>query len=181
MDLVRKVRVASMIEVTIEEVQEKARLWQAQGKRWHFHMLTPDCIFSERDDKHAFVLENSTDSQTYVVYSDKPYIKVDQELVKMLHGDKILDRDKGTTDSSNERMQVILQRAQELNERSIPWHHHMLFPDCMFNEHKGKWNIVFEDKENSDVIEVLYDEEPVDDLRSIEVLYFEQIAHSFRI
>ena len=51
----------------------------------------------------------------------------------------------------------------------------------MFNEHKGKWNIVFEDKENSDVIEVLYDEEPVDDLRSIEVLYSEQIAHSFRI
>ena len=178
MDLVRKVRVASMIEVTIEEVQEKARLWQAQGKKWHFHMLTPDCIFNERNDKQAFVLENSTDSQTYVVYSDRPYVKADQELVKMLHGDKILDRDKGTTNSSNERMQVVLQRAQELNERNIPWHHHMLFPDCIFNEHKGKWNIVFEDKENSEVIEALYDEEPVDDLRSIEVLYFEQTCPS---
>jgi len=165
-----------MKKITIEEVQEKVRLWQAQGKKWHFHMLTPDCIFNERDDKHAFVLENSTDNRTYVVYSDKPYVEADQELVKMLHGDRILDRGEETTSSSNERMQVILQKAQELDERDIPWHHHLLFPDCIFNEHRGKWNIVFEDKENGEVIEVLYDEEPVDDLRSIEVLYSEQIA-----
>jgi len=163
-----------MKEITIEQVQEQARLWQAQGKRWHFHMFTPNCVFNERRDKYAFVLENRTDDQTYVVYSDEPHVEADRELVKMLHGDAILDRDRGTTSSGNEKMQIILQRASDLNERNIPWHHHMLFPDCLFNQHQGQWNIVFEGQDT--VVEVLYDKEPVDDLTSIEVLYAEQIG-----
>ena len=101
-----------MKEATIEKVQEKARLWQAQGKRWHFHMLTPGCVFNERRAKHAFVLENRTDHQTYVVYSDEPHMEADRELVRMLHGDTILDRDQGTTSSGNEKMQIVLQRAK---------------------------------------------------------------------
>ena len=53
------------------------------------------------------------------------------------------------------------------------------FPDCIFNGHGGKWNITFEDKENDTIIEALYDEEPVDDLRLIEVLFFQQTDPSF--
>ena len=143
-------------------------------------MLTTACVFNERRDKHAFVLENRTDNQTYVVYSDEPHVAADQELVVMLHGDTILDRELGTS-SSNEKMQTVLEKAQDLNERNIPWHHHMLFPDCIFNQHQGRWTILFEDErtgEEDKTIEILYDEEPVDDLRSIEVLYFEQVGLS---
>ena len=162
-----------MQETTIEAVRRKARSWQAQGKAWHFHMLTPGCVFNEHQDRHAFVLENTTDGETYVVYSDEPYLEADRELVMMLHGDRILDRDEGATDSGREDMQAVLQRAKELNRNGLFWHHHMLFPDCVFNAHKGKWNIFFEDEDRDEVIEVLYDEEPVGDLRRVEILFWE--------
>jgi hypothetical protein len=183
-----------MKEVTIEEMRRKAQSWQARGKKWHFHMLTLDCAFNERDDKYAFVLENSTDNQTYVAYSgeravpgnsltsfsaiDLPerYMEIGQEFVTMLYGDEILDKDKGATESSNEKMQAVLRRAKELNARNIFWHSHLLSPDCIFNKHKGKWDIVFEEAGKDEVIEVLYDEEPVEDLRRIEILYYEQEA-----
>ena len=163
-----------MEEMTLAEVLEKAKLWQAQEKSWHFHVLAPDCVFNERRDQYALVLENRTDNQTYVLYGADNYAQVSQVLVKMLHGESILDKNKGTTSSGHEKMRTILQKAQEFNREHVPWHHHMLFPDCIFNKHQGWWNIVFEDKDKGEVSEVLYDQEPVDDLRSIELLYFEQ-------
>jgi len=51
-------------EISIEKVVKLAVQWQSEGKKWHFHMLTPDCIFNERNDKHAFVLENRIDQET---------------------------------------------------------------------------------------------------------------------
>ena len=70
-----------MKEITIEQAEEKAKEWQSQGKKWHFHMLTPDCVFNENKEKHAFVLENRTDDETFVVYSEKRYMDLGQKLV----------------------------------------------------------------------------------------------------
>jgi hypothetical protein len=181
-----------MKEITVEEVQRKAKSWQAQGKKWHFHMLTPECVFNERDDAHAFVLENMTDNKTYVAYStgetvsgaastgyaavDLPirYMEIGEELVKLLYGDSILDMKQGTTASTNKEMQMVLDRAKELNEKGIPWHSHLLVPGCMFNQQQNKWGLVFEDSTSDDAVVVRYDQDPVDDLRRIEVLYYEQ-------
>jgi hypothetical protein len=44
----------------------------------------------------------------------------------------------------------------------------------VFNEHEGKWTIVFEDGTAEHIPELVYDDEPVDDLRRIEILFFEQ-------
>jgi hypothetical protein len=55
----------------------------------------------------------------------------------------------------------------------------MLFPDCIFNQHPGKWNIVLEGKGDSQVINVLYDEEPLEDLQQLEIAYFKEIDPSF--
>jgi len=161
-------------ECTIETVRKKAALWHAEGKEWHIHMLSPNCVFNEHSDQHAFVLENRTDQQTYIVYSDEPQIEADHALVILLHGDQILDKEKITMDPTNAQMQVILQRCREFNQRKILWHHHILFPDCIFNQQKGKWTIFFENNENNEVVEVLYNEQPVDDLRQIEILFFER-------
>ena len=169
-----------MVEITIEECRKKAKLWHAQKDSWHFHVLAPHCAFNTRRDTHALVLENRTVNRTYVVFSDDKFVKVSQELVKLLHGDRILDKDKATTSRGSEKIQVVLQKASESNQGNLAWHHHMLFPDCIFNEHRGKWNIVFEDKQDDSVVEILYDVEPVDDLRLIEVLYFHQTDPSFR-
>jgi hypothetical protein len=161
-----------MNEISIEKAEELANEWYNNSKKWHFHMLTPDCVFNERDDKQAFVLENISDKEVYVVYSDKRYMGVGQRLVKLIHGDKILAEE---TDSiSNDIMKTIIEKAKSLNEKDVHWHHHMLFPDCKYNKHKGKWNIVFEDQETGNVLEALYDHEPVSDLRAVEVLYYAQ-------
>ncbi len=164
-----------MKETTIEQLLKAAKDWHAEGMKWHIHMLTPDCVFNQRAGKHAFVLENDTTGEAYVVYSDEPNTEADHELLLLLHGDDILDEEKGSTDSSNEHMQIILEKAKRLNEQGLPWHHHILSPDCVFNKHREKWNMVFESEADGQRLEVLYDEEPVDDLRRIEILFFEKM------
>ncbi len=161
-----------MKELTIAEIMENAQVLHRKGKKWHFHMLTPDCMFNKKKGKHAFILENTSDKENYVVYSDKRYMEEGQQLVKTLHGNKIVDKSKGAT--SNKIIGTIIQRAKEMNNKNIPWHHHMLFPNCMFNKNSGKWNIVFEDKESNKILESVYDSEPTKDLRKIEVLYYKQ-------
>ncbi|MFC2143628.1 hypothetical protein ACFLQN_04490 [Candidatus Aenigmatarchaeota archaeon] len=161
-----------MEETSIEDIMEKARSFQKQGKKWHFHMLTPDCTFNEKKDKHAFVLENVTDSETYVVYSDTRYMEQGQELVKMIHGDKITES--SSTESDDDSISEILEKAKQLNEKEVHWHHHMFFPECEFNKHKGKWCIVFEDNEEGKIIEFLSDSEPTENLKKIEALYYAQ-------
>jgi len=192
-----------MKETTIEDIEEKARLWHAQGKAWHFHMLPGDCVFNERSGHYAFMLENRTDDETYVVYwserggasdsggrrhSDgassaasytaidlpQKFMELGEELVTIQYGEDILDEGTGSTESTNEQMRAVLQKARDLNERGVYWHCHLLFPDCALNKHGGKWNIAFECKATGDFVEVLYDDDPVDDLNRIEVLYYEQ-------
>jgi hypothetical protein len=163
-----------MRETTLREGRAQARRWHEEGKRWHIHMLTPDCAFNQRHDQHAFVLENSTDGETLVIYSDQPQVDLDHELLLLLHGNDILDKRRAAACSSGEGLEAILRRAEDLNEQDLPWHHHIFFPDCVFNEHRGKWAIVFEDGTIDQIQELVYDDEPVDDLRRIEILFFEQ-------
>ena len=163
-----------MKEVTIQEVVAKAKKLHSEGKRWHFHLLMPDCVFNQRKDKHAFVLEDRSNNKTFVVYSDNRYLKEGEMLVKLLYGDTILKKSDAESPIQNKDIIPILKREEELNKKGIMWHHHLLFPDCIFNKHKGKWNIIFEDPERGSVSEVLYDEEPVDDLRRVEIFYYQQ-------
>ena len=50
----------------------------------------------------------------------------------------------------------------------------MLFPYCKFNKNKGKWTIIFEDKEKNEIIESITDTEPKTDLQYIEALFYSQ-------
>jgi hypothetical protein len=166
-----------MQEISIEELIEKAKGFQRAGKKWHFHMLTEDCKFNERKDKNSFVLENETDSENFVVYSEKRLMEEGKELVKILHGEKILEENENKEKSrevEDKNIKLMLEKAEKLNEKGIKWHHHMLFPNCIFNKHKGKWCIVFEDKEESKVIESISEKEPTENLRKIELLYYAQ-------
>ena len=163
-----------LIETSIEEIQEKAAAWQASGKHWHFHMLLPGCVFNERQHRHAFVLENTSDGEAYVFYSDEPQKKVDHALLLLLHGSDIMDEKKGQADSVTDAIQPILCRALELNERQVAWHHHIFFPGCMYSQDKVKWAIAFEDPQTGDVAEVVYEEQPLGDFRQIELLFFDQ-------
>lgn len=169
-----------MQEITIDQVREKARSWQAKGEKWHFHVLFPDCIFNTQSNQYALVLENRTRDQTFAVYSDNGFAKLSQELLKLLYGDNILDKTRLVPRAISETpSRPILKRCEALIRDNIPWHHHMLFPDCIYNQHRGKWNLVLESGGESQIINELYDEEPREDFQQMEIAYFEEIDPTF--
>lgn len=153
---------------------EKARLWHACGKKWHFHMLTPDCAFNRQKNKHALVLENESEGGIYVIYSKGRKMREGKMLVRLLHGSRILRKRKIAPAKRSKTIELVLKKARAMNRKGAHWHHHMLFPGCIFNKHPGKWSIVFEDPEEKRTFESLYAEEPVEDLRKIEVLFYKQ-------
>lgn len=164
-----------MKKATIDQIKQKAKELSSTGKKWHFHILTPECQLNDKDN-YALVLENTTDNESFICRSKEPYMNVGKELVKLLHGDNVVKDDNQETKVTEPSPQVqeILKRAKQLNSAGESWHHHMLFPDCMFNEHQGKWTIIFEDKEAREVIESITDDEPKEDLQHIETLFYQQ-------
>lgn len=163
-----------MKNATVGEIKQKAKDFSATGKKWHFHILTPECQLNERGG-YALVLENANDNEAFVCYSDEPYMDAGKELVKLLHGkDVVKESEQEELEKPSPKVATILERAKQLNSQSKNWHHHMLFPGCRFNKHQDKWVIVFEDKETGEVIESVSDDEPKGDLKHIETLFYQQ-------
>lgn len=163
-----------MINLSPSNILEKARELSKNKKSWHFHILTPECIFN-KEDKYALILENSTDGESYVHYSKKAEMRTGEKLVKLLHGKDVVDKkDNKEKKNPSKTILKIVKRAKELIDKGQYWHHHMLFPDCIFNKHKGKWTIIFEDQENNEVLESVTDHEPKEDLKLIEPLFYKQ-------
>jgi len=164
----------NMQEKTIQELENLAKELSSQGKKWHFHILTPTCQLNNTD-KYALIIENSTQGNAYVCYSDKPYMDIGKKLVKLLHGDNVIQEDASKkTEEPSPQVRRLLDRAKTLKKQGSFWHHHMLFPDCIFNNNKGKWTIIFEDQENNETIESITDEEPKSDLKHIEAEFYNQ-------
>jgi len=161
--------------MTIEEIKKLAVQFNLEYKKWHFHILTPECQLNDTD-KYVLVLENTTDNKEYCVYSDEPYMDIGKELVQLLHGNDVIKskEEKKDLDPASKKVIEILKRAKELTEKNIFWHHHMLFPGCKFNKHQDKWVIVFEDPEKGNIIESVSDLEPKNDLQYIEDLFYKQ-------
>lgn len=160
--------------MTLNEVRKFAQQCAEQKKVWHFHILTPTCRLND-SKKYALVVENSTDSEEYIAYSEEPFMGIGQELVKMLHGTDVIKEKTGTQSiPPSKQVQRLLLRAKELANKNTFWHHHMLFPNCKYNKQQGKWAIVFEDQEKSEIIESVSDEEPKSDLQYIESLFYSQ-------
>jgi hypothetical protein len=168
-----------MQEITISQAREKTRVWQEQGKMWHFHVLFPDCIFNTQSKQYAMVLEDRTSGETFVIYSDNGFAKISQEFLKLHYGDDILKTRAGGV-SQERPANTLLAQCEIFKQNKVLWHHHMLFPDCIFNDHPGKWNIVMEGSGEARVFNALYDEEPLDDFQEIEIEYFKEIDPTFK-
>ncbi len=162
-----------MKEISVDQVREEAKRLQQEGAGWHFHVLYPGCIFNTQTQIYAFVLEDRTSDTTYVTYSKNGFVELSRELLKLHYGDNILERqvskDNRTTQSS-----VLLDTCEIFKKNHTPWHHHMLFPDCVFNRYQGKWSIVLENDEEHSVLQEQYEEEPLDILQKLEISYFEK-------
>lgn len=163
-----------MKKTGVGELRQIAKELASSGKKWHFHILTPECQLND-SDKCAFVLENADDNEAWVCYSDQPQMDLGKELVKLLHGNDVV---KGEGEEieipPSPQVKELLKRASDLNRRGKFWHHHMLFPGCRFNKYKGKYVIVFEDQEKGEIIESVSDGEPKCDLQHIERLFYSQ-------
>jgi hypothetical protein len=168
-----------MQEITIDQAHELSRAWQKAGESWHFHALFPDCVFNTQNIYYALVLENRTTGQTYVVYSDNGFAKASQELLKLRYGNNILNKNQTPANHSDKSIRPILDQCEVYSQNHITWHHHMFFPDCIFNQNPGKWNIVMEGRGQPHILNALYDQEPVEDLQQIEIAYFKEIDPTF--
>lgn len=149
---------------SVEEIKKLAEQYSTAGNKWHFHILTPQCQLN-KENKYALILENALNNTTHVCYSEEPYMSIGKELVRLLHGkDVIKNQQEKKKQPPSSGVEKLLIRAKQLNEQGKFWHHHMLFPYCRFNNNKNKWAIIFEEKENSEVIESVTDSEPKTDL-----------------
>lgn len=157
-----------MHEISIEKIMEIANKMHKTKSNWHFHILLPTCKFNKKN-KNALILE--TDTDTYITYSEKRYLREGEILVKLLYGNQILDQ-KEPQKEATEIVGKILEKANNYNQQNQKWEHHLLFPQCTLNEKKGKWVNVFETAQET--IESVTEYEPKEDLKRIEKLYYKQ-------
>jgi len=137
-------------------------------------VLTPGCLHNPEPAQYGLVIEDDTEHVAWLAHSPG-FPEVDKDLVRMLHGDDILDASKvsGNRDGAGEGVaaSTLLPRLAALDAQGPGWHHHMHFPDCVFNPHHGQWAISVEDGQGG-LFSETYPAEPVDVLREVEVIYF---------
>ena len=180
-----------MIEVSVDRLLELGDELAASGERWHNHVLSTDCRLNDRP-QCALVVEASDRGEVYVVYSDEPMMEVGRRLATLVHGvDPLASRhrpaDRSTNPSTDEDLELeicslnviaMMRRAAELSAHDRHWHHHIVFPECVFNPHPGSWTILFEDPQTGETLESVSAERPADDIRVTETLFFSQRTQS---
>jgi hypothetical protein len=141
---------------------------QSQSRPWHSHAIWPGCLESPYPN-FAVVIEDPVSGRSFISPSES-FPEVDKVLVRMLHGDAILNpvREKGASDAPVESKVLDVVRAAVA--RGADWHHHMCFPDCVFNPEPGKWTISVESEDQTS--SESWDQEPFDVLWELEILCF---------
>jgi hypothetical protein len=160
-----------MKTVGLIEIRERAHACKKAGEKWHFHILTPTCALN-KNNQYAVILECPDKNEQLVYYSDKAEKELGEELAPMLHGSKVLDKGDDTLRPSPQ-IQHVVERAKSLKKKNIEWHHHVLFPGCIFNTNSPKFTFIFEDPE-ADNIALVSDKEPTADLKLIEPLFYKK-------
>jgi hypothetical protein len=164
----------AFVEIEMGECLDLALGWNAAGVAWHSHALSPGCAFNPYSDKYAVVIENDDEHIAYISPSVE-FPEVDKQLVKLLHGDDIMDADKTTAAKGDHALSSpLLERVVKIDARGGAWHHHMNFPKCQLSPTPERWTITVESEEG--VFTESYTDEPITVLRELEVIYFKRFA-----
>lgn len=170
-----------MIEVDADQLLEIGRELATKGERFHNHVLSDDCKLSERP-QCALIVEASDRDEVYVAYSDEPMMDVGRALAAMVHGGDPLEDTSapgGGDPLAAQSLEVaeMMRRAGALAARGQHWHHHILFPECVFNPYPGEWTLIFEDPDTGETLESVTSEKPEQDIRVTETMFFSQTVH----
>jgi len=155
------------------QILQRARELSQLKKSWHFHILAPGCLLNTRKD-YSLILEIPSENAFLVSYSNKKPMAAGKELVKLLHGSDVVQEAPPQVLAKSAGVEALLERVQKIHERGEFWHHHMLFPDCVFNKNKGKWSLILEDPQTKEVLESVTNAEPKEDLKQVETLFYGQ-------
>lgn len=151
----------------------KAKTFVEKGITWHFHILTPECHLNKKK-KFSLVLEGDSGKEIYIEYSEEMPRKMGEQLLQLLHGKDMATVTPANAKSLSEASQEIIKQARKLTKVKKFWHHHVLFPDCVFNKHPGKWLLMFEINGEKQILESVCDGKPVAELKEIEPLFYTQ-------
>lgn len=174
-------RPTAPIEVSSQRLLELGEELHAAGERWHNHVLSSDCDLNDRN-VCALIVEASDRDQVFVSYSDEPMMDVGRALATLVHGvDPLDDADGSETETTpapaSAAVSRMMQRAADVSARGDHWHHHILFPECVFNPHPGSWTLVFEDPDSGETLESVTSERPARDIQITEARFFAQTVH----
>jgi hypothetical protein len=123
-------------------------------------------------------MEDSSSHITYAIYSEQGFVELSQQFLKLHYGEDILRRPVNGTAQKTSANQ-LLNQVDIFNRTSVPWHHHILLPGCIFNEHPDKWTIILEGGEGQYTLYELYEEEPLEVLQLLEIEYFKKLDSAF--
>jgi hypothetical protein len=103
----------SYTPIALDEALGLGRALAAGGRSWHIHVLSPSCRYNPLDEGYALLIEDSGQGITYLARSDG-FPHVDKDLVRLLHGDDILDESKaGEALADDER--AFLDRVRAID------------------------------------------------------------------
>lgn len=159
-----------MREASIREILSEGKRLAGKGRPWHFHLLLPGCFFN-KSGRNAFVLEGGR--SVLVHHSADRKLSVGKVLLKLLYpegGKKGHSADKKVPAA----VRRMVARAKQLNKAGVPWHNHVLFPRCVFNEARGKYALVFEDPLTRRTLRYLSKKNPAAAVGKIDEEYYKQ-------
>lgn len=156
-----------------KDLMEYAKRLSKNKKPWHFHILSSTCILNEQKRGFKLMLEDEEAKEIFFVNCEKKPNEEGKELLQLLYGKDILEETKKAIEK-NETSEEILRRVKDYTKEKIEWHHHMLFPQCIFNKRKGMWCILFEDPKNGECLQSYSEVEPREYLKNIESYFFSQ-------
>ena len=167
-------------EVSQDRLLRLGKELAASGEKWHPHVLSPDCQLNDRRPHCGLILEASDQSEVFATYSEEPMMETARSLAALAHGEDALLADPGDVKPKSTQVAEMMRRAKTLSGRGKHWHHHVLFPECIFNTHPGKWTIVFEDPDTGEMLESVTRDRPAQDIQVTETMFFAQSVHRQR-
>lgn len=153
-----------------QAMEEAALAAHANGEKWHFHVLAPDCVLNPRPGAYVFLLELTDQQRTVASVHETHPVDVNKRLLAMLHGEDALADKTALSGELQETETTALDLIEAASVAKRRWHHHVMFPACAFNG-SGRWRIAIE-VDGALVRTLDYESEPALLLNRIERLYF---------